>query len=178
MPPLVAIPVHDGDGARPSDGMPFGEECRGHWVFTASSKQAPQVVDLNLNPIINQTEVYSGMYARVSINFFAYNSNGKKGIGCGLGNVQKVEDGEPLGSRTTAADDFGSMQAMGQPVPQQQVYPQPVQPVYPQVAQQPVYPQPQAQSYAQQAQPAYSQQQQAIDPITGAPVVPGGVLGM
>lgn len=157
-PPQIAIPIHDGDGVRPSDGMPFGDECKGHWVFTASSKYAPEIVDLSLNPIINQSEVYSGMYARVSVQFFPYAHSGKKGIGCGLGNVQKLEDGEPLGGRTSAADDFGGgHQAPTQPQ-------QPAQPVYPQAGPQ---------------QPAYPQQQQPvqIDPITGKPIT-GGVMGI
>lgn len=167
-PPMVAVPVHDGDGPRPSDGMPFGEECRGHWVFTASSKQPPQVVDLGLNPIINQSDVYSGMYARVSITFFPYNSNGKKGIGCGLNNVQKLEDGEPLGGRTNAADDFS--EGYGAPsVGNGYFYGQPQQPVY--------APPPQPQY--QQPQPAHvaPQQHSAIDPITGKPIN-GGVMGI
>jgi len=69
-PPILAIPVYDGDGTRPSDGMPFGQECKGHWVFTASSKQPIAVVDTGLNPIINQSDVYSGIYARVSVTVF------------------------------------------------------------------------------------------------------------
>ncbi len=120
-PPIIAIPVYDGDGRRPSDGMPFGDECKGHWVFTASSKNAPQVVDQQLNPVINQSDVYSGMYARVSCDFFPYAVSGKKGIGVGLGNVQKVADGEPLGGRSTPEDDFSpigtqSAQTYGQQI--------------------------------------------------------------
>lgn len=110
-PPIVAIPVYDGDGVRPTSGEPFGAECKGCWVFTASSKQPPQVVDLNLNPIINASEVYSGCYARVNVNFFPYNSNGKRGIGCGLNCVQKLEDGEPLGGGVSAAEAFGAPMA-------------------------------------------------------------------
>ena len=66
-PPIVPVPVYDGDGVRPSDGMAFGPECKGHWVFTASAKidYRPEVVDNMGNPIINQSEVYSGMYGRV-----------------------------------------------------------------------------------------------------------------
>lgn len=185
-PPILAIPVHDGDGPRPSDGMPFGDECRGHWVFTASSKNPIAIVDINMNPIINQTEIYSGIYARVSVSFFAYNSNGKKGIGCGLGPVQKLEDGEPLGGTISAEVAFGGSNAYGTPqqfqqqpaaqfqqpaqpqyIPQQQYAPvqQPAQPQYtyqPQYSAQPVQP----------VQPA----QQTIDPITGMPV--GGVMGI
>lgn len=108
-PPQPAICVHDGDGARPSDGMPFGAECKGHWVFTASCKadRPPFVVDGNIQPILQQSEVYSGMYGRVNISFFPYANSGKKGIGCGLNGVQKLRDGEPLGSRVSAEDAFG-----------------------------------------------------------------------
>lgn len=101
------ISVHDGDGPRPSDGQPFGEECRGCWVFTASSRQRPNVVDLNLQPILEATEIYSGMYANVGVTFFAYNAPQNKGIGVGLENVQKIADGEPLGGgRAAVEDDF------------------------------------------------------------------------
>lgn len=117
-PPIVQTPVHDGDGVRPSDGLPFGPECKGHWVFTASAKAdyPPEVVDKMGNPIINQSEVYSGMYGRVNVSFFPYAFGGKKGIGCGLGPVQKLEDGEALaGGAISAAQAFGAPQ----PVPTQ-----------------------------------------------------------
>ena len=117
-PPIVPHPVHDGDGVRPSDGMPFGPECKGHWVFTASAKAdyPPEVVDQNGNPMINQSEMYSGVYAMVNVEFYPYMFGGKKGIGCGLGPVKKVRDGEPLGgSAPTAAQAFGTPQ----PAPQQ-----------------------------------------------------------
>lgn len=113
-PPLVPTPVYDGDGVRPSDGMPFGPECKGHWVFTASAKAdyPPEVVDALGNPIINQSEIYSGVYAYVNVEFFPYLFGGaKKGIGCGLGPVMKRRDGEPLGgSAPTAAQAFGAPQ--------------------------------------------------------------------
>lgn len=75
-------------------------------MFTASSKQAPFVVDAQVQPIIDPTQVYSGMWGNVNVNFFAYNSAGKKGIGCGLNGVQKTGDGDPLGSRVTAQEAF------------------------------------------------------------------------
>lgn len=108
-PPVPSVCVHDGDGARPSDGQPFGAECKGMWVFTASCKadRPPFVVDANVQPIINQVDVYSGMWGRVNVTFFPYNSAGKKGIGCGLNGVQKLRDGDPLGSRVTAEEAFG-----------------------------------------------------------------------
>ena len=93
--------------------MAFGPECKGHWVFTASAKvdYPPEIVDRMGNPIINQSEVYSGMYGRVNVTFFPYAFGGKKGIGCGLGPVQKLRDGEALGgSAPTAAQAFGAPQ--------------------------------------------------------------------
>lgn len=150
-PPVLAIPVYDGDGVRPN-GEPFGAECKGCWVFTASSKNAPQVVDLNLGPIINASEVYSGCYARVNVNFFPYNSNGKRGIGCGLNAVQKLEDGEPLGGGISAAEAFGSFGAPASAP----AAPVPAQPAYNQAPPQ-GYPVPPADPYY------------GIDPITGMP---------
>lgn len=114
-PPVPSLPVHDGDGVRPSDGQPYGEECKGCWVFTASSKQAPFVVDGQVQNIIDPRLVYSGMWGNISVNFFPYNSAGKKGIGCGLNGVQKVRDGEPLGSRVTAQDAFQAVAPAADP---------------------------------------------------------------
>ena len=100
-------PLHDGDGYKADGYTPYGPECKGMWVLTAANTDRPQVVDSNRNPIIDATEIYSGMWARVSLDFFAY-ANRKTGIGCGLGNVQKLADDEPLGaSRASVDDDFG-----------------------------------------------------------------------
>lgn len=110
VPPVVPDPIRDGDGVK-QDGTPFGPECKGHWVFTArsSADYPPEVVDRMGNPIINQTDVYSGCYARVNVEFYPYNFNGKKGIGCALGPVQKLRDGEALGGAApTAAQAFGT----------------------------------------------------------------------
>ena len=71
-----------------------------------NSTTPPQIVDKNVQPILDRSEVYSGCYARVSLNFYAFNSNGNKGVACGLGNIQKIRDGESLGGRSSAADDF------------------------------------------------------------------------
>ncbi len=176
IPPMVAIPIHDGDGVKPSDGMPFGEECKGHWVFSASTKadQPPKVVDANTNPIINPTEVYSGMYGRIAVNFGPYSFSGKKGIGCYIStNVQKTRDGEPLGaSAPEASSDFGG----GQPAQQHNQYqqvPQSSAPGY--IQPQQGYGQaPQQQNYNQAPQ---QPQQQQFDPITGQPIN-GGVYGI
>ena len=104
--------VHDGDGVRPSDGQPFGPECRGCWVFTASSDIRPKVVDGNLQDILDPTAIYSGMYANVGISFFGYNNPQNKGVGVSLDNVQKIADGEPLGfTRASVEDDFQPLSA-------------------------------------------------------------------
>lgn len=108
-PPMLRVPIYDGDGVRPS-GEPFGEECRGHWVMTASSKQKPGVVGIdNINCELAPTDIYSGMYARVTVRFFGYANSGNKGIGCGLGNVLKTRDGDSLSGHTTAASDFAGI---------------------------------------------------------------------
>lgn len=99
----LKLPLRDGDVDRPDD-----EAYTNCYFINANSSSAPEIVDKSLNPILNRSEVYSGVYARVSINFYAFNSNGNRGIACGLGNIQKVRDGEPLGGKTSAADDFTS----------------------------------------------------------------------
>lgn len=199
-PPQPALCVHDGDGPRPSDGEPYGPECKGCWVFTASSKQAPFVVDANVQNIIDPREVYSGMWGNVSVNFFAYNNSGKKGIGCGLNGAQKTRDGDPLTDYVTAEEAFKPAAASaampaapGYSVPgytaPAPAYPQqPVAPVYQQPAAPayqtpaPSYPaQAPAPTYQQPVAPAYQQPAYGkVDPITGLPVVQAGApyLGM
>lgn len=112
-PPVLNQPLHDGDGVR-ENGTPFGAECKGCWVLTASSKQKPQIVhQSNIRAELAPADIYSGMYARVTMNFFGYNSHGRRGVGCGLGNVMKVADGEPLSGGASAEADFADVgQAM------------------------------------------------------------------
>ena len=108
-PPQLKSVLHDGDGVR-QDGTPFGEECKGHWVLTASSEQPPQVVGMdNINCQLAPQDIYSGMYARVTVRFFGYANSGNKGVGCGLGNVLKTRDGEPLSGGASAASDFAGI---------------------------------------------------------------------
>ena len=67
-------------------------------------------MDKKVQPILDQSEVYSGCYGRISVTFYGYNSNGNRGIAAGLGNIQKLKDGEPLGSRSNAAEDFDTVE--------------------------------------------------------------------
>lgn len=101
----IQLPIHDGDGRKPKGGA-YGDECKGCWVVNAASKSKPGVVDVNRDPILDETEVYSGCYGRATLNAFAYNRNGNKGISFGLNNIQKRGDGAPLDGRTRAEDDF------------------------------------------------------------------------
>ena len=105
VPPLSAIknPLRDGDLEKPDDAAYAG--C---YFVNANSATAPGVVDADRQPIIERSEVYSGVYGRASINFYAFNVNGNRGIACGLNNLQKIRDGEPLGGRASAESDFGS----------------------------------------------------------------------
>lgn len=168
VPPVVQTPVYDGDGVRPSDGMPFGEECKGHYVFTASTSvdYPPEVVDINGNPILNASAVYSGCYGRVNVTFFPYAFGAKKGIGCSLGPVQKTKDGDMLGgSMPKAADVFGKPKGtvMQQPVQQSYVNPitgQPMQTT-----------QPIKQSYIN----PITGQATSVDPNTGFMQIPDGI---
>lgn len=110
-PPQLSVPIWDGDGVRKS-GVPFGDECKGHWVMTASTKNKPQVVGIdNINCELSPADIYSGMYARVTIRFFGYSNSGNKGIGCGLGNVMKTRDGEALAGGASASVDFAGVGA-------------------------------------------------------------------
>jgi hypothetical protein len=99
----LKLPLRDGDMERED------EAYKDHYFINANSKTAPQIVDKAVKPILDREEVYSGCYARVSLNFYAFNSNGNKGVACGLGNIQKIKDGESLGNRSTAAEDFTTL---------------------------------------------------------------------
>ena len=98
----LKLPLRDGDTERDDDSY------KGCFFINANSNTAPQIVDKHVRPILDRSEVYSGVYAYVSLGFYAFNTNGNRGVACGLGNIQKVQDGEPLGGRTSAADDFAS----------------------------------------------------------------------
>ena len=105
VPPLSTIktPLRDGDSERPDDPA-YADS----YFINANSATAPGIVDADRNVIITRSEVYSGVYGRASINFYAFNSNGNRGIACGLNNLQKVRDGEPLGGKSSAEDDFST----------------------------------------------------------------------
>lgn len=150
MPTNPKIPLYDGDGVRPS-GEPFSSECKGHWVITANSNDAPGVVDADCNPIISKSEFYSGCYGRANLWFGAYNTNGSKGVCCKLNAVQKLEDGKHLDGRISAEEAFRE--------PIQNDFATPTTPV--------------AMPTTPVAQPVMPTQPQAyINPISGQPMQP------
>ena len=97
----IKTPLRDGDIERPDDPAYINA-----YFINANATSAPGIVDVDRNPILTRSEVYSGVYGRASISFYAFNSNGNKGIACGLNNLQKVRDGEPLGGKNSAESDF------------------------------------------------------------------------
>lgn len=104
LPAKFKLPLRDGDEDRPDD-----KAYAGHYFLNANARTKPGVVDKDLNPILDQDEFYSGCYGFVSITFFPFDVKGNRGIGCGLNNVMKTKDGEPLGGRVSAETDFGGI---------------------------------------------------------------------
>ena len=98
--PATAVSVHPADSSSSSHIL---HNHRSEWSTTK-----PGVVDADRQPILETSELYSGIYGRASINFYAFNSNGNRGIACGLNNLQKIRDGEPLGGKASAASDFAT----------------------------------------------------------------------
>lgn len=119
-PPIILNPLHDGDGVR-QDGTPYGPECKGMWVMTASRRAQdgkPWVCDIS-NPRVELApqDAYSGMYARCTVHFFGYLNSGKKGIGCSLDGVMKTRDGDSLGGAVApSANEFAQFAGAVNPV--------------------------------------------------------------
>lgn len=105
VPGNIKLPLRDGDIDRPDD-----EAYSNSYFINANSKDRPQIVDKNVKPILDQGEFYSGCYGKASITFYAFNSNGNKGIAVGLGNLQKISEGEPLSARTRAENEFTTVE--------------------------------------------------------------------
>jgi hypothetical protein len=106
IPATLKTPLRDGDEERPDQ-----EEFAGAYFLNANSKTKPGLIDQHKDPILDSDDLYSGCYIRASINFYAYNTSGNKGIACGLNNIQKWEDGDFLGGRSKAEDDFGELES-------------------------------------------------------------------
>lgn len=99
----LKLPLHDGDIERDD------EAYANAYFLNANSLTAPQIVDEHVAPNLDRAEVYSGCYTRVSLSFYAFNTNGNRGTACRLVNIQKIRDGESLGGgRVSTETDFGA----------------------------------------------------------------------
>jgi hypothetical protein len=108
IPKNIRNPLRDGDTETKGDGSPLGEEYAGHWFFNVKSTKRPGAVDADGNDIIGNDEIVSGDFGRVSLNAYAYDVTGNKGVAFGVNNIMLTRKGKPLGgTRASAADDFG-----------------------------------------------------------------------
>ena len=105
LPPNLKLPLRDGDIDRPDD-----ENYQKHFSLNATSKDAPQVVDRHVQPVVDPMMVYSGCFCNVSVNFYPFNANGNRGVAVGLGNIQFVKDGDRLSGRASADADFDALE--------------------------------------------------------------------
>lgn len=104
-PKNLEMPLRDGDTDKDDEVY---EDC---FFINAKSSTRPGICDKNKNPIVDEEEIYSGVYAYVSVSFYPYDKNGNRGIACGLNNIMKFKDGERLGGRTSAETDFADIDA-------------------------------------------------------------------
>jgi len=106
LPKGLMLPFKDGDEAD-TEAYPY---FAGNVVVNASTKFKPGLVDESVNPIIDQSEFYSGCYGRATLSAYAWEYKGKKGISLNVHNIQKLGDGESLGGAVRAEDEFESVQ--------------------------------------------------------------------
>lgn len=104
-PKNLELPLRDGDTDKDDEVY---EDC---FFINAKSRTRPGICDKNKNPIVDEEEIYSGVYAYVSVSFYPYDKNGNRGIACGLNNIMKFKDGERLGGKTSAENDFADIDA-------------------------------------------------------------------
>lgn len=104
-PKNLELPLRNGDTDKDDEVY---EDC---FFINAKSSTRPGICDKNKNPIVDEEEIYSGVYAYVSVSFYPYDKNGNRGIACGLNNIMKFKDGERLGGRTSAENDFADIDA-------------------------------------------------------------------
>lgn len=103
-PKKLDMPLRDGNE---KDDENY-EDCL---FVNAKSSTRPGIVDKNRVPTVDEEEVYSGVWAIISVSFFAYDKNGNKGVACGLNNIMKFKDDERFGGRVSAESDFADIDA-------------------------------------------------------------------
>lgn len=98
-PKKLDMPLRDGDE---KDDDVYAD----HFYVNAKSNTRPGIVDKDLTPIVDEEEIYSGVWAYVSVTFYGYDVSGNRGIACGLNNIKKFKDDDKLGGRVSAESDF------------------------------------------------------------------------
>lgn len=101
-PKKLDMPLHDGDDKD-------DDVYQDHFYINAKCKTRPGVVDKSKNPIVDEEEMYSGVWAFVSVTFYAYDASGNRGVACGLNNLMKFKDDDHLGGRISADSDFADI---------------------------------------------------------------------
>lgn len=97
--------IHDGERQQGREGF---DDC---FYIGASSPANSRPATLNkFKEAIPPTELYSGCYALVSINFYPYNTGGSKGVAAGLNAVLKMYDGERFGGGGDGSKDFDGIE--------------------------------------------------------------------
>lgn len=102
-PKKLDLPLRDGDTDKEDDVY------ADHYFINAKCNTRPGIVDKNKAPIVDEEEMYSGVWAIVSVTFYGYDVSGNRGVACGLNNVMKFKDGERLGGKTSAENDFADI---------------------------------------------------------------------
>lgn len=108
-PENLESPVIDGDDPKfkEKDGY------KGHWVIkaTTSEDQRPSVVDADMVPITEASELYPGCYARAYVYAYVWEYMGKQGVGFILDHVQKLRDGKSFGGKKPVEQVFSPVAA-------------------------------------------------------------------
>lgn len=103
-PKKLDMPLRDGD-----DKDKDADVYAGMLYVNAKSSTRPGIVGRDKAPIVDEEEIYSGVWAIVSVTFYPYDTNGKRGVACGLNNIMKFKDDEKLGGRCSAETDFADI---------------------------------------------------------------------
>ena len=101
-PKKLDMPLRDGDE---KDDDVYSDK----FFLNAKSVTRPGIVDKHKVPIVDEEEMYSGVWAVVSVTFFGYDVSGNRGVACGLNNLMKFKDDEHLGGRVSAETDFSGI---------------------------------------------------------------------
>lgn len=102
----LRLPLRDADKEAEESGDPAQAHLKDSYFMNVKSNNPPGLVDKARMEVLDSTEFQSGDYCRVSLNAFSYDINGNRGVSFGLQNVQVLDKGEPLGSRSRAEDEF------------------------------------------------------------------------